>query len=270
MKTSKLVMVYGFFFRLSPYFRLLLNRWIYNKLALKNNSKKNIFLNYGYQDETSITLKPNDESNRFFIQLYQRAVQDIDLRNKDIAEVGCGQGAGGAFLIEYHQPHSYIGIDLSEEAIELCQQHNQFPNSQWKQACADNLPIPDNSIDVVVNVESSHLYPSMSGFLSEVHRILKPSGYLAFVDLRHPSQLDALDQCFSTCGLQVLKRTEITSQVFSSLTCLSDRRLAHIIATYPKIWHKAASNMSAVKGSAVYNSFINGQLRYFYYLLQKQ
>lgn len=271
MKTSKLMKICRFLIRLSPYLRLTLVHWVYNKFATKNNSDKTIFLNYGYSDdESSLALKPQDEPNRFFIQLYNRAVQDLDLQGKDLAEVGCGQGAGGVFLLEYKQPLSYIGIDLSEKAIEFCQRHSQFINARWMQGSADKLPIADNSIDVVVNIESSHFYPSMERFIAEVERILRPKGYLAFVDLRHYLQVEALDKCFSNSGLAILHRSDITPQVLNSLTQLSDRRKAHINSTYPFIWRQAAREMSAVKGSAIYNGFINGQQKYLYYLLQKQ
>ncbi|CDZ78849.1 Phthiotriol/phenolphthiotriol dimycocerosates methyltransferase [Legionella massiliensis] len=269
MKSSKAMKIYRFLTRLSPYLRLVLVRWVYNKYATNNNSGKNIFLNYGYQDDTTLALKPEDEQNRFFIQLYHRVVQAIDLQGKDLAEIGCGQGAGGVYLVEYYKPRSYIGIDLSEKAIAFCQQHNQSENMQWLQGSADKLPIPDESVDVVINVESSHLYPSMEGFISEVQRILRPKGYLAFADLRQRSQVEALDKCFSDSGMQRLERFDITPQVLRSLAGISDRRKAHINATYPAIWRHAACEISAVKGSAVYNGFINGEQKYLCYLLQK-
>jgi len=270
MKTSKLIKVIRFLMNLSPYLRLALVRWVYNAFANKNNSEKNIFLNYGYHDDNTVTLNQQDEPNRFFIQLYCRAVQNIDLQGKDIAEVGCGQGAGGVFLSQYKHPRSYIGIDLSEKAIAFCQRHNKFTNMQWRQGSADKLPISDESIDVVINIESSHFYPSMEGFMSEVQRVLRPNGYLAFADLRHHLQVEALDQCFRDSGLRILERSDITPSVLNSLTCLSDRRKAHINSTYPKLWRQAALEMSAVKGSSIYNGFINGEQKYFCYLLQKQ
>ncbi len=270
MKTSKLIKICRFLIRLSPYIRLTLVRWVYNQFATKNTSEKNIFLNYGYHDDTPLTLNHQDEPNRLFIQLYCRVVQNIDLRDKDIVEIGCGQGAGGVFLLQHNHPRSYIGIDLSEKAIAFCQRHNQFTNMQWMQSSAENLPIPDESVDVVINVESSHFYPSMEGFIKEAQRILKPNGYMAFADLRHALKVDALDQCFSNSGLRIVKRSDITPQVLDSLTRISDRRKAHINSTYPLIWRQAARELSAVKGSIIYNSFINGQQKYLCYLLQKQ
>lgn len=269
MKTSKLMKIGRLLIRLSPYLQLAVVRYVYNKLATKNNSDKNIFLNYGYHDDNDLPLNPPDEPNRLFIQLYNHAVQAIDLKDKDIAEIGCGQGAGGSFLRQYKKPRSYIGVDLSEKAIAFCQRHNQFSNVQWLQGCADNLPIPNQSVDIVVNIESSHFYPSMKQFINEVQRILRPQGYMAFADLRHCSQVDELDQCFAASELRVLQRSDITSQVLASLTQLSDRRKAYINSAFPAKWRKANCEMSAVKGSPIYNGFINGQQKYLYYLLQK-
>lgn len=270
MKTSHLMKLYRFLIRVSPALRLLLVRWVYNKFATKNHSNKNTFLNYGYHDEhTKLSLNPQDEPNRLFIQLYARVIQDIDLQGKDIAEIGCGQGAGGVFLLQNTHPQSYIGVDLSEQAIAFCQRHNTFTNMQWIQGSADALPIPDESIDVVINIESSHCYPSMVRFVREVRRILRPNGYMAFADLRHASQVDALETCFKTTGLEILQQSDITPQVLSSLTHLSDRRQAHITLTYPRIWRQAVREISAVKGSPVYNAFIKGQQKYLCYLLQK-
>lgn len=269
MRASKLKKIYNFLIRLFPHLSLVLIQWVYDQFAIKNNLGKNIFLNYGYHDDTPLSLNHQDEPNRFFIQLYHHVVQNIDLQDKDIVEVGCGQGAGGVFLLQHRNPRSYIGIDLSKKAVELCQRHNTFTNAKWMQGRADNLPLPDKSVDIVINIESSHCYPSMEQFISEVQRILRPNGYLAFADLRHYLQVDVLDQCFSTSGLQVLHRADITPQVLESLTRLSDRRKAHINATYPVIWRQAARDMCAVKGSVIYNGFINGQQKYLCYLLQK-
>ena len=270
MKTSKLRKIYTFLNHVSPYLKLILVRWVYNKYATKNTSEKNAFMNYGYHDDTPLSLSHQDEPNRLFIQLYHHVVQSIDLQGKDLIEVGCGQGAGGVFLLQYKKPRSYIGLDLSEKAIELCQRHNAFTNAQWMQGYADKLPIPDNSVDVVINIESSHCYPSMEKFIREVQRVLRPNGYMAFADLRHHSQVNNLDQCLRASGLRVLHKSDITPHVLEALTRISDRRKAHINATYPRVLRQAAREQSAVKGSPIYNDFINGQRKYLCYVLQKQ
>jgi len=109
----------------------------------------------------------------------------------------------------------------------------------------------------------------MERFIGEVCRILRPKGYMAFADFRLDVKIDALEKCFSDAGLRILARSDITLQVLDSLSLISDRRKAHINATYPAIWRPAAREMSGVKGSPIYNSFISGEQKYLCYLLQR-
>src|SRR3990167_6331647 len=77
-------------------------RWVYDKIASRDKTGKFVFMNYGYNDNTEhppLTLKPEDEPFRYFIQLYNRVVCDIDLQDKDIMEVGCGRCGGGSFIV---------------------------------------------------------------------------------------------------------------------------------------------------------------------------
>ncbi len=45
-------------------------------------------------------------------------------------------------------------------------------------------PLPDNSLDIILNVESSHCYQDQLKVFSENYRVLKPGGYLLWCDLR--------------------------------------------------------------------------------------
>merc|ERR1712045_162299 len=46
------------------------------------------------------------------------------------------------------------------------------------------LPFEDNSFDIVIDVESSHVYSDFPRFLKEVHRVLKPGGSFCWTDFR--------------------------------------------------------------------------------------
>lgn len=61
---------------------------------------------------------------------------------------------------------------------------------------AEDLPLPSSSQDLVLNVESSHLYDNPQKFFIEVHRILKPNGYFCWADLRYQNQV----RLFISCG----------------------------------------------------------------------
>jgi len=50
----------------------------------------------------------------------------------------------------------------------------------------ESLPYEDNSFDTVVNTMAFTGYPDAQKALSELHRVLKPDGKLAMVDVAYP------------------------------------------------------------------------------------
>ncbi|HEV2613963.1 MAG TPA: class I SAM-dependent methyltransferase [Gammaproteobacteria bacterium] len=271
MKTNWLSTLFITLTEFSYRLKQTLWHWVYNKIARRDVSGKFVFMNYGYDNKTDtpLILKQQDEPYRYFIQLYNHVVKDIDLKNKAIIEVGCGRGGGGNFLLQYKNPSSYIGIDLSEAAIIWCKNQFKFTNSQWMQGSADALPTPNNSVDIVINVESSHCYPSMEKFLQEVKRVLKPNGYMAFCDLRSASEIAKLESHIAASGLVVINQSEITSQVLQALDKVSSTREAEIMSVFPTLFHRAVRDFAGVKDTAVYNMLKAGEMKYLCYLLQK-
>ena len=54
-------------------------------------------MNYGYIDlngELPLELNPDDEEDRYFIQLYHHVATAVDIQGKDVLEVGSGRGGG--------------------------------------------------------------------------------------------------------------------------------------------------------------------------------
>lgn len=270
MKMTGVTAIFIGLTEISTRLRQNLWRWVYNKIAQKDTTGQFLFMNYGYDDEASaLSLNAEDEPFRYYIQLYDRVLKGLDLANKDVMEVGCGRGGGGGFLLRYKNLHAYTGIDLSYSAIEWCQQELLFSKAKWLQASADKLPIPDNSMDIVVNVESSHCYPSMENFLREVKRVLKLNGYFAFCDLRPTPALQKLESDITASGLNITKYDDITPQVVRALDCVSDVRGKQITAVFPRIFHGAARDFAGIKDTVVYDMLKAGKMRYVCYLLQK-
>lgn len=104
--------------------------------------------------------------------------------------------------------HSIIGIDK----VVPDQFHNQFIVGS---AC--NTSLPSSSIDLVLNIESSHLYDSTPQFLTEVYRILKPGGYFCWADIRFKDDMSVvLDEAIAT-GFQLVEYENITSGVLNGI-----------------------------------------------------
>lgn len=256
----------------APRLRPALWRWWYNELAAKDTSGQLALMNYGYaaDDATSLTLDSQDEPFRYPLQLYAHVVNGIELRGKDVVEVGCGRGGGASFLIRYRKPRSFTGVDLSESAIEWCKRYCNTPGARWLQGRADRLPVQDASMDVAVNVESSHCYPSMADFVKEVVRVLRSGGYFAFCDLRPPGKVEELERSFGAVGLKTIERHEITPHVIRALDHVSNQREAQIVSYVPKLLRGVFRDFVGMKGTVVHEMLARRQLVYMHYVLQKR
>ncbi len=113
--------------------------WYWYLSTIDRNAQV-IFMNYGYSnDKHKIKLDENDEKNRYSIQLYHLVATGIDIKGKDILEVGCGRGGGLSYINRYLEPGLVTGVDLSNKAIEFCKKYYANERIKFSQADAQNL-----------------------------------------------------------------------------------------------------------------------------------
>ncbi|MBB4852731.1 ubiquinone/menaquinone biosynthesis C-methylase UbiE [Mycobacteroides chelonae] len=72
--------------------------------------------------------------------------------------------------------NSSTGLDLNLDGIDFCRRRHDLPGLEFVQGDAESPSFPDQSFDVVINLESSHLYPHFPVFLTEGARVLRPGG----------------------------------------------------------------------------------------------
>ena len=114
-------------------------------------------MNYGYKDEEKLKLSKEDEPNRLFIQLYNMNIRDVDLKGKEVVEVGSGRGGGASWIAKTYDPRKLTGLDFSKDAVRLANKwYGSQANLSFKVGNAEALPLVDNSQDIIYNVESSH------------------------------------------------------------------------------------------------------------------
>ena len=259
--------------RISPRFQRAMWKWWYQRLAKRATDSGWTFINYGYislNNNSSIDLKPEDESDRLFIQLYDYASSQIPLENKNVLEVGSGRGGGASFIARYYHPKSMTGLDYSRSAIELSNKiHNNVSNLKFVKGDAENLPFDDNTFDAVINVESSHCYGNMKSFLNEVSRVLKKGGHFSWVDLRGKDLIKDTESAFNGLDFKCIHKQAITPEVLEGLNGIHEKKMEMIKLHVPKLLQPAFKDFAGVKNSKIYNAFNDGNAVYLAKAFQK-
>ena len=110
----------------------------------------------------------------FELPMFQRL--GLDVKDKDILEIGCGNGYGG-YLLNQLNPKSYIGLDIMEEQLKIARQN--YPQYEFiLQDATDLSQFADASKDVVIIFGVLHHIPEWRKVIDEIARVLKPDGGL--------------------------------------------------------------------------------------------
>jgi len=109
------------------------------------------------------------------------------LENKTILEIGCGNGVQAKYILNKFNPKSITGIDLNHENIRIANQEKDrrgMKNVHFFVDDAQQLSkFKENSIDVIINIESAFHYPDKPLFLKQLFRVLKPGGHFLIADI---------------------------------------------------------------------------------------
>jgi SAM-dependent methyltransferase len=246
--------------------RQLAWRACYELLAARVRRPEWSFMNYGYApvepDRDGWVLDPADEPDRFCIQLYAHVLDGVDVAGADVLEVGSGRGGGASWISRCLGPRSTTGVDLASSAVALSERDRTGPGLRFVRGDALALPFPDASFDVVVNVESSHCYPSMEAFVAEAHRVLRPGGALVWADLRSAGSVPATRAHLTSSGLVPAREDDITAEVLHALR-LDDARKAELVRSWiPRPFRGAIRPFAGLEGTKNFEGFADGSLRY--------
>jgi len=241
----------------------LWRRW-YELLAKRYSQGDWTFMNYGFMDEAieHLDLDARNSADRPFIGLYERVTRGIDLADKRVVEVGSGRGGGASYLARHKNPQLLLGLDFSDQAVLLAQKLHDAPCLRFRQGNALALPLEAASFDVVVNVESSHCYPSMPVFLSEVARVLKPGGAMGWCDMRPRTKWDALRAEFEAAGFAIEEDTDITPNVVRALDYIAPAKERDILGHVPTWLRASFADFAGMPGSRIYRLLQSREVRY--------
>jgi SAM-dependent methyltransferase len=103
-----------------------------------------------------------------------------DHRRPRLLDLGCGTGL---FLQRRQADCEALGIDLSPEALSYCHQRQIRSVAR---ADAARLPFGDESFDIVTAFDLIEHLPDDRALVREIHRVLKPGGFMMATVPAHP------------------------------------------------------------------------------------
>jgi SAM-dependent methyltransferase len=257
-----------------------INFWVYCKLIYENQIFWGLFydlvcwmfpskifnqINYGYapmnKDGKLIDLAPEYEGERMSLQLYYRTVTGFgtvtDLAGKTVLEISSGRAGGIEWISNTFPVKKIIGLDISENNISWCKTtYAQNPKLEFVLGNAlnfvDSGVIKENSIDIIISVDSAHLYPDFDAFVEQCRKAIKPDGHFFMSDFMESSKLEASENYLKQCNMLLLKHEVTTQNIMHAMDLDGDRRNEIIISQSPRILTPFFKWNSGARGSRIY------------------
>ena len=134
-----------------------------------------------------------------------------------------GSGAGfDCFLAasKVGESGKVIGVDMTAEMIEKARvnaKSNSYNNVEFRLGEIENLPLADNSVDVVISNCVINLSPDKKRVFEETFRVLKPGGRLMVSDIallkELPSEIKSSIGAYVSCVAGASTRKEYLATV---------------------------------------------------------
>jgi ubiquinone/menaquinone biosynthesis C-methylase UbiE len=237
---------------------------------IRRNKVDATFINYGYAGKRyangRLKLSEREERSRYSVQLYDYVISSVDVRGLSVLEIGSGRGGGANFIVNRYNPKLYIGVDIANNAVNFCKETYANGKLKFFQGDAESLHFDDNSFDVVLNLESSHCYPRIGNFFSEVRRVLKPNGTFLIADWRFRDNVSLFKTDILKTGLKLKKEEDISRNVLKSLRRDNSRK-KRLVNKLPRAIRGPYAEFAGLKGYGLYNELEKENILYMYYVL---
>jgi ubiquinone/menaquinone biosynthesis C-methylase UbiE len=213
-----------------------------------------------------------DHPQRFQHQMYRELLRRLkDKRAVEpglaLLEVSCGRGGGlNAFVAAAPGIFKATGLDVAANAIAFCRStYGESDRLRFVEGSALELPFPDASFDVVINVEASNDYGDRPRFFSEVARVLRPDGVFVYTDSFRAAHPAEMKEQLAAAGFAA-EFDDITDNVAEACRMDSDRRRELIRRQAPLAARLALkrqlANYAGIEGSNKYRQFAEHRRAY--------
>lgn len=108
--------------------------------------------------------------------LHRYAIATKYIKDKVVLDIASGEGYGTNLLSK--NACKVYGVDISKEAVDFSRKKYPNTNIEFIMGSIEQIPMPDNSLDVVVSFETIEHVNNHDLVMKEIKRIIKPKGLL--------------------------------------------------------------------------------------------
>ncbi|MEX0720935.1 MAG: methyltransferase domain-containing protein [Balneolaceae bacterium] len=146
---------------------------------------RNSCLNLGYPEEELNAIPATAIES--FAGVGYPFISDVIKPGDTVVDIGSGSGADVMIAaLKTGSEGKIYGIDITPAMITKAKENIEkagMENIEIIESHADNLPLDENSVDVVTSNGVINLVPDKDKAFEEIHRILKPGGQLQIADI---------------------------------------------------------------------------------------
>lgn len=95
---------------------------------------------------------------------------------KTVLDIACGDGYGAAILARHAA--QVTGVDIDTPTVERARGKYVADNLRFLQGSATDIPLDDDSVDLVISFETIEHLMEQDRMLYEIRRVLRPEGFL--------------------------------------------------------------------------------------------
>lgn len=96
--------------------------------------------------------------------------------DKIVLDIACGDGYGAAMLARHAA--QVTGVDIDTPTVERARGKYVADNLRFLQGSATDIPLDDDSVDLVISFETIEHLMEQDRMLYEIRRVLRPEGFL--------------------------------------------------------------------------------------------
>jgi len=149
-------------------------------------------------------------------KIVEKIAEKLDLKNKNVLEIGCGGGRTTGYLVD--KTGMITAIDLNETAIEAARRRVHGANFQV--GSGESLNFENEAFDVVIFTLSLHHHNNCQKAIQEAERVLVEKGDLIVIEPAHNGNI--VDVCGLIAPEEDLKRKALEAILKSHSSIIID------------------------------------------------